>query len=157
MTIAMRDAGGALRQITGWTVRDDAGVLRTLSKIVRRDDQNVLRMIWEAIGPLAAFANPGTSFGGIASNTTSSVSTSIVSIVASGGVSPYTYSCVRIDVNAGTWSIVQSGAGFSFRVAAVPANATRDATFRITVTDARGVTLVVPDVIATAENYGGLQ
>jgi hypothetical protein len=157
MTISIRDTGGALRNVTAVKARDGSGILRNIQKIAQRDAANILRTIWEAVGALAATPSPYTSFGAVASTGVSSVTTSDIIIVVTGGTPPYTFSGARIDANPGVWTLIGTGPKFGFRVQSVPANATRDAIYRFTVTDALGAVTVASDVAVTAENYGGLQ
>jgi hypothetical protein len=99
---------------------------------------------------VAGAANPGKALPVTISTSGATVSP------GSGGTAPYTYAWALVsdDGLGGTWSaVLPTSATSTFRASAVAPGVASDATFRCTVTDARGRTGTV-DVTALVVNYG---
>jgi hypothetical protein len=90
MTIKIKDAAGVLQTITGGKIRDGA-TLRQLQTI-KLWDGTTMRTVAQFVPPLTASASPAFA---LVFGTTSTLTTSSVTAVPSGGLAPYTYVWTR--------------------------------------------------------------
>lgn len=131
---------------------------------IRLRDATGLKVVWSATGPgspgggaYAVTALPLTAGGYRARSGPTSVSTEAVTVTVSGGLEPYSYAWSLVSSGGGTWTIESPTSPSSrFTRAAVDVDTTWSATFKCTVTDARGFTAYSPNVEATVGNYGGV-
>jgi hypothetical protein len=108
-------------------------------------------------GSLSVSVNPPAARGAEGSAADIIVSTNIVSVTATGGAEPYSYAWTQTAGTPADWSI-ETPLARTTRftcVGGVPAGSTLTATFRCTITDARGRAGTV-DVEAFATNYGSI-
>lgn len=117
------------------------------------------KQFWDGTAPsFTVTVDRGIVQGAQATSVTSPVVTASVTATASGGSAPYAYAWTLVsdDGLGGTWTAqYPSSAGTTFKASAVPATGSSTATFRCTVTDARGAVQTI-DVTAIAQNYGPL-
>lgn len=141
-------------------VRDGSAVLKTVGNVRLRDASNTLKLVYTSSGSGGAFAvdaSPLVAYGGRAGGATLSITSEEVSVSITGGVGPYTYLWTVVAVSSGTWSISAPNADKTrFIASAVPAFDTHSATFKCTVTDARGLTSDSATVEVNCSNYGDL-
>ncbi len=152
--IRVRDAGGTLRTITRIRMRDAEGVLRNVTRVRGRDTSGTLRTYFEG---LSVVISPSTADGFVAGSTTQNVSTGSVLAVVTGGTTPYTYDWTQTGTPSPyTWTIdTPTAASTTFTANSLPVGVVATQVFRVTVTDASGVS-VAWDVFATARNNNSL-
>lgn len=105
-----------------------------------------------SVRALSATASPSDAYGATDAPGSPNVSTNAVTVTASGGRAPYTYSWAKTDGDTIAAS-APSSATTAF-VGSVPRNDSRQATFECTVTDAAGHSATSNAVFAIITNYG---
>lgn len=100
----------------------------------------------------------GDAYGATATDFGVAVTTSSVTVSATGGAAPYSYTCQRNDDPMATdWSILSPNAATTaFRKTIVAPGDYETATFSFTVTDANGNAATSDVIAAVVTNYGGL-
>ena len=112
-------------------------------------------------GGMSASADRPSVSGANAVDATIAISTAACTVTPSGGTAPYSYAWTLVSDDTagafGTWSATSPTTAITqFRASAVPPGiGLGTATFRCTVTDARGATATA-DVIAVLQNYGSI-
>lgn len=150
--ISLRDTFG-LKQIGAIFMRDAVG-LKEIKEVYLRDAGG-LKLVYNQGSALAVYV-PASAYGAASSNTPVAISTEVIIATPSGGVAPYTYAWVRTDGGVDSWTIIfPASQETSFRANSVASGVIRTATFKVTVTDARGQFVDSININATAENYGG--
>jgi hypothetical protein len=134
MTFKVKDAGGTLQTIASMKVLD-GGTLRTLRTVKVMDADGV------TLRTVAVFATPLTGVQALpliveATGAGSLVTSSIAMAVPTGGLSPFTYSWVRLTGTASANS--PAAAVTTFTSAALSPGQSSTSTFRVTVTDSIG-------------------
>jgi hypothetical protein len=104
-------------------------------------------------GSLTVDASPIDAVGSGNSPADVLVTTNLVTLTATGGTAPYSYSWTQID-GVEVWGITAPSSAASRFNVTVPGGGVETATFEGTVTDARGRTGSAL-VLATAYNFGG--
>lgn len=105
-------------------------------------------------GSLSLSINPVSAIGASGVGGPTNVSTNSVTVTASGGTGPYSYAWTLFEAALGTWSIsTPSERTTRFVAQNLSESSSGSATFRCTVTDARGRTGSV-NIEASAFNYG---
>lgn len=152
-TLSGVKAASALR------VRDGGAVLKTVGNVRVRDASSTLRLVYSSAsgGAFTVSASPLVCYGGRAGGATLSVTSEEVSVSITGGSGPYTYAWSLIAAVDGTWAVTAPNADkTNFVVSSVPSGDTYTATFKCTVTDARGLTADSATVQVNCTNYGDL-
>lgn len=141
------------------SIRDAAAALKVVGNVWMRDAANVLKLAYSssATGAFLVSASPLTAFGGRTGSGSLTITSEDVTVTITGGAAPYTYLWTELSALSGTWSI-QSAASATTRFACsgVPVGDAYVATFKCTVTDARGVSSDSDPVEVTCTNYGDL-
>lgn len=150
--IALRKASGLVEQ-AGIYLRKATGLVQ--QEVYLRTAAG-LKLIHTPVSPLVLGIS-GDAYGAGASNSTISVTTSVVTVTVSGGQAPYTYSWARLDGPDPYWNILApTSAATAFIRGSVGPGDTEAATYACTVTDALGNTETTITVTASVANYGGL-
>lgn len=140
-------------------VRDASAVLKTAGSVRIRDAAGVLKLVYSssAGGPFSVTPSSLVAYGGRAGGLLLSVPSEQVAVSVAGGAGPYTYAWSLVLASSGTWTITSPTADkTNFVVANVPAGETYTATFKCTVTDARGLTSDSATIEVNCSNYGDL-
>ena len=149
----MLDATGVLRTITkigSW----DGTKLVPIARLKIMDTGDNLRTVGTFVTPLSASASPASASSIVQSDTTISVTTNSVSVVATGGLTPISYAWSVLTYSAGTAPTIASPSATTttFTQASVAPDTFQTATFRCVATDAVGQTATV-DVPAEFEVF----
>jgi hypothetical protein len=155
--IAIQDAGGkaGIAAVYGRDAGGNFGVAKV--SILMSDLSDYVVFDASAVSSLSASASPPNAVGADGSAADIIIDTNTVTVTASGGTEPYTYSWAITVGTPSDWAIetpLSRTTRFSC-IGGVAEGATETATFRCTVTDSRGRTGTV-DVEARVTNYGSI-
>ena len=153
--IAVQDASGNA-DIGAVSIQDADGLADIAKVSVLTASGDFVVFDSAAGGGLTVTASPPNAVGADGSAADIIVDTNDVTVTASEGTEPYSYAWTQTVGDSEDWSIETPLAPATrFSGLGVPGGSTFEATFRCTVTDARGRTGTV-DVTARAINYGDL-
>lgn len=137
------------------TLRTPSGDVGIARMTLRTPSGDELIFDGTAASALTVTASPFSATGSGASAADIDITTSLVTVSATGGTEPYTYAWADLGGD-GTWSIqFPAAASTRFTAQDVPGGALYTRTFECTATDARGRTGSVI-VGATAYNFGDI-
>lgn len=139
-------------------LRDGAGALKTVAS-VRVRGASGLQLVYSssAGGAFDVAASPLVAFGGRTGTGALTITSEEVALSITGGAYPYSYAWSLVAAIDGTWTIESPSASKTrFVVSGVPLGDSYQATFKCTVTDARGLSSTSADVAVTCTNYGDL-
>lgn len=150
--ISVRDTVG-LKEIGAISARDTVG-LKEIAEVYIRDAGG-LKLVYNQGSSLAVYV-PASTYGAQSSSSPVDVVTEVIAATPTGGVAPYSYLWTRTDGGGGTWDIIfPTAQETSFRANDVAGGDSLLATFKVTVTDSRGIAVDSININATADNYGG--
>ena len=148
-----------IKAATEVRVRDAGAALQIVGNVWLRDKANALKLVYSstATGAFTVSASPLTAFGGRTGGAGLTITSEEVGVTITGGAAPYTYAWSLVSAASGTWAIQSATSDRTrFTCSGVPVGDSYIATFKCTVTDARGVSSVSADVEVTCTNYGDL-
>lgn len=154
--IRIRNAVNSLQTVKQIRVRDENNVLRVIQRVRVRDAGNFLRTVFES---MVASVNPVTVSGSFTGSppATSNITTGSVTALVAGGTSPFTKAWTLAEPAPYTWTITSpTASSTTFTAANVESGVQTSARFRITLTDANGVTASAV-VTAIANNQSSVQ
>lgn len=139
----------ASRAVKGLAVRDASGALRNVSVAYARDAGNILRTVFSSG---AATASPDSTFGTINSKASRQVTTSATTLTISSGTAPFS---IVWTIDDSSWSVTNpTGVTTAFRSPSLPGGEFASASAFATVTDANGTIFTSNMVSAFATNTG---